>query len=142
MIYIIKNIYIGSLYLDRISDIIIFVINLDVHDDLNKVINDDYINEFLKLKRKNALIYIVVKDIKKIINENIYKIRNKVKSLMMNNIINKYFEVNLWTGEGFEDFRKNLEIDSLLIKNKEDKKKDKNNLISIKYNKLNKYINY
>ena len=95
MIYIIKNIYIGSLYLDRISDIIIFVINLDVHDDLNKVINDDYINVFLKLKRKNALIYIVVKDIKKIINENIYKIRNKVKSLMMNNIVNKYFEVNL-----------------------------------------------
>ena len=95
MIYIIKNIYIGSLYLDRISDIIIFVINLDVHDDLNKVINDDYINVFLKLKRKNALIYIVVKDIKKIINKNIYKIRNKVKSLMMNNIVNKYFEVNL-----------------------------------------------
>ena len=95
MIYIIKNIYIGSLYLDRISDIIIFVINLDVHDDLNKVINDDYINVFLKLKRKNALIYIVLKDIKKIINENIYKIRNKVKSLMMNNIVNKYFEVNL-----------------------------------------------
>ena len=97
---------------------------MDVHDDLNYVINDDYINEFLKIKRKNALIYIVLKDIKKIINKNIYKIRNKVKSLMMNNIINKYFEVNLWTGEGFEDFRKNLEIDSLLIKNKEDKKRD------------------
>ena len=63
-----------SLWYAKKSDIIIFAIKVDGYEN---AIDEEYIIRFFKNKKKNSLIYIVIKNIEKLEEGDIYETRNE-----------------------------------------------------------------
>ena len=134
------------------SKIIIFVIEIREYEK----IDEEYICELIKSKPQESLVYIIIKGIEKEINFETYEIfREQAKNLITNCIIDKYFEVDLFNGDGLDNIEKNLQFDSVTFQNKKiiqknlqvyakinQSKKEKSEISRIFEKKLNKYINF
>ena len=118
----------------RTSDIVIYLFDLSKDNDINEL----FINEIIENKNKNVKIYLIGNKID-ITRINIEKYRKQAKILIDRGKIDKYFELSSRTGEGIEIFKKYIEIDSALIL--DDFEASNRNLIYIKMDKLNKYLN-
>ena len=136
----------------KVSKIIIFVIEIKEYEK----IDEEYICELIKSKPQESLVYIIIKGIEKEINYETYEIfREQAKNLITNCIIDKYFEVDLFNGDGLDNIEKNLQFDSVTFQNKKiiqknlqvyakinQSKKEKNEISPIFEKKLNKYMNF
>ena len=118
------------------KDIKIFIFVIDISGE-EKWIDESYIYDSLKSINPGTIIYIIVKGIENCEDKGKFlNFRNQARTLLINNIITKYFELSLSTGEGFENCKKNLIIDSALKSSLE-----LPNII-FKSEKLMKYINF
>ena len=118
------------------KDIKIFIFVIDISGE-EKWIDESNIYDSLKSINPGTIIYIIVKGIENCEDKGKFlNFRNQARTLLINNIITKYFELSLSTGEGFENCKKNLIIDSALKSSLE-----LPNII-FKSEKLMKYINF
>ena len=126
---------------------------IDIREDEN--LDEEYICDFIKSKPQESLAYIIIKGIEKEIDfKTCETIREQAKNLIINCIIDKYFEVNLYSGEGLDIIEKNLQYDSVAIQNKKiieknlqiypkiNQNKKNNEILPSFEKKLNKYINF
>ena len=102
----------SNFYLVKDKSLIIFVFSL-----YDQEIEEDYIDNVREnIAKKNAIIYLVGHKMDFLIQTNnnfeefVKKIRNKIKSLINQNKISKYFEVDAKSGEGIEILKKNIEF--------------------------------
>ena len=98
------------------SNIAIFVLNIYKNIELD----ENYIEQIKSILDKDSqMVYFVGN---KIVyppnNMNVETNRNKIRDLIKNNKINKYFEVDAKTGEGFDILIKNINFDIIKQSNK------------------------
>ena len=97
------------------KNFIIYTINL--YDEV--AIDEYYIDEIKSKLAKESIIYLIGnKHVNQANINNVELNRNKVKELIENHKINKYFEVNAKTGEGFDFLKKNINFDVFMISKK------------------------
>ena len=116
----------------KFSKIIIFVINISFEDEY---IDSEYIKDIIKSKNPEALIYVIIIGIEECSDDvKFVNFRNQAKTLIIEGIITKYFELNLKNDIGLDCIKKNLIIDSALKRNSQEN--------FIENGKLLKYINF
>ena len=123
-------------FFNKGKNIKIFIFVVDISLD-EKSIDEPYIYDSLKSINPGTIIYLIVKGIDQCEDKGKFlNFRNQARTLIIKNIITKYFELSLSTGEGFENLKKNLIIDSAL------KSRLKLEKSFFKNEKLLKYINF
>ena len=95
-----------------------FFFTLNIHSETN--IDENFIDSIRSNKEKESVsIYFIGNKMGNPYNNMIVDInRNRIKDLIRNNKINKYFEVNTKTGEGFGVLRKNINFDIISFSKK------------------------
>ena len=98
------------------TNIVVFVLNMYA----NEKIDERYIKQIQSVMNKDSqVIYFVGnKIVYPSYNMNVETNRNKIRDLIKKNEINKYFEVDAKTGEGFDILIKNLQFDIIKYSNK------------------------
>ena len=97
------------------KNFIIYTINL--YDEV--AIDEYYIDQIKSKLAKESIIYLIGnKHVNQANINNVELNRNKVQELIENHKINKYFEVNAKTGEGFDFLKKNINFDVFMISKK------------------------
>ena len=111
----------------QICDIFIYLFDLREY----KKFDEDYIKK-IRIEGQNCKFIYLVGNKLDVGYENVQKYRSKAKKLIDRGLINKYFEISVWTKEGLDEFFKILKIDCIFPHFNKSKR----------IKKINKLLNY